>query len=322
MQNKKIPIVFAFDDNYALPASIAIKSLIDSKNPDTQYDVFVMHSGLQKSTMRKMEKICPINWLHVDASLLRDAPTTENWTLAIYYRLLIADMIPRYDKIIWSDVDVLFRGDLTAAYEASMNGADWAGVAAERADETNGIHAHFSENTKPYIHMSGFMVIDAKKWRAENKLKDFFEVIKKFGPRLKFFDLDILNLAAGKIAPLPFEYCVLENIYDADDIREAPEYPWLARVHSHSKLMHAKENPIIIHYAGKWPKIWLRKYEEIPKYYWHEMKKSAFCDTESYKPGWRTAAQRALLWIPIKICPVKPWRHKMRQICNKKPQGH
>ena len=33
----KIPIVFAFDDNYALPASIAIKSLIDSKDVNTDY---------------------------------------------------------------------------------------------------------------------------------------------------------------------------------------------------------------------------------------------------------------------------------------------
>ena len=55
MPNKKIPIVFAFDDNYALPASIAIQSLIDAKNPDTDYDVFVLHGGLAKSTINKMQ---------------------------------------------------------------------------------------------------------------------------------------------------------------------------------------------------------------------------------------------------------------------------
>ena len=36
MSNKKIPVVFAFDDNYALPASVAIQSLIDSKAPTTE----------------------------------------------------------------------------------------------------------------------------------------------------------------------------------------------------------------------------------------------------------------------------------------------
>ena len=54
--HNKIPIVFAFDDNYALPAGIAIQSLIDAAKPDTQYDIFVLHSGLKSSVMRKIEK--------------------------------------------------------------------------------------------------------------------------------------------------------------------------------------------------------------------------------------------------------------------------
>lgn len=315
--SNKIPIVFAFDDNYALPASIAIQSLIDAKKPDTEYDVFVMHGGLRKSTMRKMERICKINWIKVDANALRDAP--RGWSgLETYYRLLVANLIPQYDTILWSDVDVLFCGDLSDAYNMKLNDADWAGVAAERADEKHGVHPHFPENTKPYIYMPGFMVINAKKWRDENRLNGFFDTIKTFGNRLKFFDLDILNLTCDKIADVPFEYCVLENIYDANNIEDAPEYPWLSRVHSHDKLMRAKGNPIIIHYAGGWPKIWLRSPDKIARNYWEYIVRSPFYNREYYFPGWRTKMRHMVLLTAIKLCPVKRWRAQMQQIITKR----
>ena len=38
---KKNPLVFAFNDDYALPAGIAIKSLLDNKNDDTEYDKLI-----------------------------------------------------------------------------------------------------------------------------------------------------------------------------------------------------------------------------------------------------------------------------------------
>ncbi len=314
MPNKKIPIVFAFDDNYALPASIAIQSLLDAKNSDTEYDVFVMHGGLQKSTMQKIEKIYPINWVYVDNSYLQNVPATSNWPLSVYYRLLIADLIPQYDKIIWSDVDVLFCDDLTNIYNISLENADWAGVIAERRDEKNGIHQHFPKNKKPFIYMSGFMVINAQQWREKQILQRFMDVIAKYNNQLKMFDLETLNLAANKIIPVSFEYCVLENIYDDDDITKSPEYPWLSQVHSHDTLMHAKQNPVIIHYAGKWPKIWLRKHDEIPPYYWQYIQNSPFYNREFYFPGWRTKLYRGALWVAIKLCPVKSWRQKMKQI--------
>lgn len=311
MTNKKIPIVFAFDDNYALPASIAIRSLFDAKNPDTDYDVFVLHGCLSKSTINKMQKICPINWIHVDEQMLKNAPRV--WSgLATYYRLVIADLIPQYDKIIWSDVDVLFRGDLSEIYHSDLGNADWAGIAAERSDDAAGIHNHFPENKNDFIYMPGFMIVNAKKWRKENKTQQFFATIQKFGNRLTMADLDVLNLSCDKIASVPFEYCVLQNIYDMPDISTAPEYPWLSRVHSYDKLIQAKTNPVIIHYAGTWPKIWNMPASQIPQYYMDYIKSSPFYISEHYYPTWRTSIHRAWLWLLIKICPVKSWRKKMK----------
>ncbi len=308
----KIPVVFAFDDNYALPASVAIQSLIDSRGPDTKYDVIVLHGGLKKSTMHRMETICPIRWIQVGRDAFQGAPM--GWSgRETYYRLLLADLLPEYDRVIWSDVDVLFMDDLANIFEIDMHDCDWAGIIAEKRDEKNGVHQHFPENTKPYVYMPGFMIANTKLWRDKNMSERFSKIISEYGPRLKMFDLDVLNLAADKIAAIPFEYCVLENIYDADDIKDALEYPWLAAAHSPEALAHARQRPKIIHYAGRSPKIWLRRPNEIARNYFAYLVQSPFYNHEYYFPGWRTHMRRVLLWPVIKLCPVKAWRKKLKK---------
>lgn len=71
MPPKKIPIVFAFDDNYALPASIAIKSLLDTKKDGTEYEIIVFHGGLKKKTIKKFSTIANIRWIKVEENSLR-----------------------------------------------------------------------------------------------------------------------------------------------------------------------------------------------------------------------------------------------------------
>ena len=46
----KIPVVFAFDESYALAASVDVKSLIESKLPTTEYEIFVLHNGVSRRT--------------------------------------------------------------------------------------------------------------------------------------------------------------------------------------------------------------------------------------------------------------------------------
>ena len=309
----KIPVVFAFDDGYALPASIAIASLLRHKGVDTQYDIIVVHGkGLTRRTVSKMKRVCPfIRWVKVDADDLMDAP--QGWSgLETYYRLLLAELLPEYEKVIWSDVDVLFRCDLSEVFAIDMEGYEWAGIPAERQDEQNGVHTHFRDNTKPYIYMPGLMVANLKRWREEKLQDKFFAIIREYGNRLKMFDLDILNLAAKSIRAIPFDYCVLENIYLNDDITKAKEYPWLSNTYPKETLLAAKRNPKILHFAGSNMKIWLREPEEIPSWYWNCIRESPFYKKEYYYPTFSVKLKKVLYTLVAALCPVRKWRKSVR----------
>ena len=46
-----IPIAFAFDNNLVMPACVCLSSLMMNANPDTFYDIFILHS--EKEDLRK-----------------------------------------------------------------------------------------------------------------------------------------------------------------------------------------------------------------------------------------------------------------------------
>ena len=311
LNEKIVPIVFAFDDNYALPASIAIKSLIEHKKSDTKYEIFVLHDNLKQNTIKNIEKISKITWINIDKKLFKNAPT--GWSgIEAYYRLIIHDVIPNKNKIIWSDVDVLFQGDLSDIYNTNIDKYDWVGIKAEKNDGQQVIHTHFSENKNDFIMMNGFMIINAEKMRKNNMTEKFLKTIDSFGDRLKMFELDVLNLCSNNIGSAPFEYCVLENLYH-NDIKQAPEYVWLKKVYTDDELNYAKANPIIIHYAGGLKKIWLRKHDEIPKYYWHYIKNSPFYIKEMYFPDLFTKIKYKFLYLAMKMCLIKKYRKNIKK---------
>lgn len=286
-KNDTIPIVFTFDDNYALPAAVAIKSLVHTGRRDTRYEIYVLYRNLSDANRNALDKVADINWIKVDESLFSGVPVSAEYPVDVYYRLAIHDILPQYGRILYSDVDVLFQGDLTAVYNTNLEDVYWAGVPLEKnempseetisrqignPDDFNFLSGHtkFAENKNENIFANGFMVINAKKMREDRMTEKFLETIKRFSGRLKMFDLEVLNIACQNrsIKSLPFEYCVLEDIAIAKDYRKTNLYPFLSRVFSDKELTRAIRKPVILHYTGaNTVRVWNREEKIQPKPY-------------------------------------------------------
>lgn len=267
----KVSVVFCFDERILLGAGVSILTLIDSAAATTQLDIRIMHPGLSAKAMHGLSSLVAdtrhqMHFVEVSPSRFRDAPKgSGSWTEIVYYRLAAAEFLPDCDRVIYSDVDVFFKKDLYPAYAMNLDDAEWAGVPAERNGPDMLMHKYFPENTKERIYFSGFMVMNLALMRENRAVQRYFEGIEQFGPRLNFFDLDLVNLVTPNIAELPFDYVVLEDVYEVEKTEQSKDFPYLNTVYSVADLEAARNDPAIIHYAGSRGKPWQR--QQVPQYY-------------------------------------------------------
>jgi UDP-glucose:(galactosyl)LPS alpha-1,2-glucosyltransferase len=287
----KIPIVFTFDKRIILGAAVAIKSLIDTALPTTSYDIYVYHPDIKDKTIKHFERILEgsshsITFQYIDKSRFKDAPINKNgsWQEIVYYRLLMPELLLQYDKAIYVDTDVLFKKDLFEVFSLDIGDYQCAAVPVEVNNENMVCHKYFPENKNEYIYISSFIVMNLYRMRQENTVKKFDDTIIKFNTRLKFFDLDTLNIACDKFYDLSFKYGIFQSIfYNKNFQNTSKDYPFLKKIYTDQELIDAKCDTYFIHYAGKPGKPWRMKkpysdYQEyinkIPK----ELKKYTFRD--------------------------------------------
>ena len=207
-----IPIAFAFDNNLVFPACICMSSLMMNAAEDTFYDIFILHSKDVQLDKSKFEILtatydnCRIQYRVVN-DVFAGAFEIRGITTPTYYRLLIPELIPEYDKIIYSDVDVIFRSDLSPVYDVDLTEKYVAATydidmnlsveGRKHIDETPGLeHGEYVQ--------AGFVVLNTKLLREDAVQPKFIEHV---GKKYKFQDLDILNIVCnGRIALLPWHY--------------------------------------------------------------------------------------------------------------------
>ena len=214
---------------------------------------------------------------------------------------------------IYSDVDVMFKGDLSNLYGQNLTNYQIGAVAAERTDEINGIHQHFPAYKGNYIYFSGLIVFNNKKCKEDNIIERFFDNMKKYKEKLKMFDLEVMNLSCNKIKPLGFEYCVLENIYYGK-YQQTQEYQFLKNVYSDAEIDAAIEKPIIVHYAGNIVKMWKKLKPE--KDYFEYIKQSPYFGEYQIKQRKKKLLRclNPIWYLLSRITPIKSYRKKFRNI--------
>lgn len=278
-ENKNIiPIAFAFGSDWMMPACVCISSLLASAEPDTFYDIFILHSPDDKLDRDRLSIVanhygnCEIHYREVD-HVFDSSYEVRGIKTMTYYRLLIPELIPEYEKILYSDVDVVFRNDLSHFYAIDLGDNYVAGVDSL---------TEYDEPIKKYLLSSnreitgniyaGNIILNSKKMREDGLVDKFREMA---GEKLRFQDMDILNIVCrGKIKYIEPAYCVTTYF-----MQYSVHYPERLTDHwNKSEITSALEHGII-HYNGQKPwkaycvnfDIWWEAYRKSPvfdeKYY-------------------------------------------------------
>lgn len=279
--NTHIPVFFTFNKHFVLPAAVAFYSLLEYANKNYYYELYVLHSDLSIKDQNKLiraifsfRNFASLHFINVDAfhknSNWENLKSKQHYSKEIFNKLLAEIVFPQYDRIICSDVDVVFRGDISqsyfipskASYIAGVNGmvkspiADWYlnnFVYDEIFIITHGIGA-------------GYFVMNLDKIREDGVGKKMRAYYNANLGRLILPEQDVLNLCCyPKIDFLPLSYMVCTSLYSLNKQKIA----YIVDDNNNESILEeALRNPIQIHYAGynkPWNSFFIAKWSEWMK---------------------------------------------------------
>ncbi len=193
------PIIFACDENYAMPLATALRSILDANKKRWPLEFHVLTDRFSDEMRRKVLASLPkrsstIRWIEVDITSFDEFGTLPHISMMTYARFLLPSIFPEsVTKVLYLDADLLVLDDLGLLWDTDLEGAILGAV-------LDGLDLHL-KNGKPHLDAvpkvrayfnAGVLLIDLGRWRQERISEKAIEYMRQY-PRSPYSDQDALN---------------------------------------------------------------------------------------------------------------------------------
>lgn len=226
---KELPIVVSSDNNYAHFVATVIASACEFSKECLRFTV--LDGGIDRDNVNKLRELeslypnCSIDFVTVDLEAeFQGYQSTEYITKAAYSRFLIPRLMPDCDKVLYIDVDLIFKDDVKKIFDFDL-GNHVIGAVWEKYGESERRNA-LSKNAQRRLKLglsslhhyfnSGVMLINCVRWNDERIEETLLQAFNKVKERLDCPDQDVLNQVFDcNYAELPqsfnvFNQCALD----------------------------------------------------------------------------------------------------------------
>lgn len=271
----EIPVVFSTDNAYVPYTGVALQTMINCVNKELQYSVYILHTGLSDNSKRRLVALSTENvklhFIDVTAEMQYiTIKSVHHLTPESTYRLLIPDLLPQYDKVLYLDSDIVIMGDVAELYNTNI-GNHVVGAAPDGAELNQTLIEYFERvglDVSPNEYFNaGILLINTalfKKMRIRDKCFEMLQGETKF----IYLDQDALN-----------KFCNGNVHYF--DVRWNYSWFFFLYLSSPYNLMHPDELRIV-HFVGE-EKPWYNPELMNAEYFWEHAKKSPFYEEILYK---------------------------------------
>jgi UDP-glucose:(glucosyl)LPS alpha-1,3-glucosyltransferase len=259
--SNQLNVAYGIDKNFFLGCAVSITSILLT-NPNLSFSFHIFTNYIDDELENKLEQLsCKYNTeittYLVDDNNLSTLPTTKNWTIATYFRFIVADYFcEKVDKILYLDADIICKGHLdelftidfdnNTAYVVTEKDPIWWKKCAIRLDEPNLSSGYFN---------AGFLLINLKKWQEFNVNSKALKLLSdsNLSPKFTHLDQDVLNLLLfNKVKYLDKKYNQQVNINY--------ELKYKTKINGYFPIT---DETILIHYIGPtkpWHR-WAKEYK-------------------------------------------------------------
>ena len=184
---KEIPIFFSTDDNYIPYLDVALRSLIENASRDYDYRIIVLNTGLSSESAKLVKENeragVRIDFMDISeqlASIKSRLKDVYHFSIVTYYRLFIASLFPRYDKVLYLDCDLVVLGDISRLYLTDL-GDNILGAAPEqfvRSTKEFRLYAEHALGVDPdgYVN-AGVLLMNLEAYRSAGIENQFIQLI-------------------------------------------------------------------------------------------------------------------------------------------------
>ena len=260
---KTIPIFFTFDNNYAVPAAVAFYSLLNKAKDGVFYEMHVLHSDITQESQAMLRAVvsrfqnASLTFRNTDGFLRQEwekgnfdgHQQKDQFSLDVIVRCFAARFFPQYDKIVYSDVDIVVQDDISELFDIDLTDKYLAAfldpVLKYSTKEIEHLSPEYVEKLKDSYFGSGILVMNLQKIRQDNLEEKMIAVIRDDTIVKKFPDQDVLNIVCeNKVAYLPLNYVGLPYLLG---YLKRPDF---VSHYSRDELYDSIINPKILHFAA------------------------------------------------------------------------
>lgn len=273
MNKECMPVVFATDENYVVPTYVAAYSMLKNSKNNFFFDIYIMipdsmteHGKKILSELEKDYNNCKVNFLNMKNAFQNVEMQISYITPATYYRLLLPELLPQYEKCLYLDSDIIVADNIESIYETQKSDAYLTGVIAGNPALSSLEGEARVEHSKrlgidtidTYVN-AGVLVFNLDLMRKHDLVKKFMERVPLKYP---YQDQDILNsICYGNIqfANRRYNVCPLNGL--------KPNAKIDLKKDEIETINLAYQKPAIVHYAQP-QKPWLSRSFPMASYWW------------------------------------------------------
>nr|WP_075576460.1 DUF4422 domain-containing protein [Olsenella timonensis] len=256
-----VPVVLAADDNYVPMLTTTIYSMLKNASTSFHYDVVVIGRDIpaeRRSVMSRFLSRFPNMTLRfVDPNPIVDAYElkTNNAHIGIetYYRFLIQELLPFYDKVLYLDSDLVVEGDVSELFSsdlgddllAAVHDIDFLG----NLNLDDGVRMRYSKEVlrldDPYGYFqAGVLLLNTRALRGLCTVGEWLEAVSN--SKFIYDDQDVLNSRCqGRVRYLDYRWNVMNDCRG-----RVGKLFSIAPASVYDAYLASREDPAIVHYAG------------------------------------------------------------------------
>lgn len=281
-----IPVALAADNTYVPMLTTTLRSMLDNASRDYLYDIVVLEKDISpsnQSLMREFLSSCAnvrlrfANVLGLVSSFDL-ATSNEHISVETYYRFLIQQVMPEYDKVLYLDSDLIVCGDVSELFStelgdnllAAVRDIDFQGNLGMK-DGKRMVYAHDVLGLRePFDYFqAGVLLLNTAALRELHSVGEWLRIASE--PKFIYDDQDILNAECqGRVVFLDGSWNVMTDC--AGRVQRVFSF---APADCFDAYRAAYASPMIMHYAG-FEKPWKPGGCDRDELYWSYARRTPF----------------------------------------------